>query len=242
MTGINARQPSARVVLASASAGRRGLLSSAGIDAVVVVSDVDEAAVAAANCPPESDAADLTVTLARAKALDVAERLRTGRIPPAARLQLGAAGTDSDPILVVGADSMLHLDGQILGKARDAAEVRRRWAAFAGRWAVLVTGHVIVEMPTMRIVSAAVSTRVRAGHPTESELSDYIATGEPLGVAGSATIDGFGAAFLSEIAGDPSNVIGLSLPRMRLLVSQLGYQWTQLWRPESFGPVAGNGG
>jgi septum formation protein len=221
------------VVLASASVGRRALLVAAGIDPVIVVSDVDEPAVAAASGIPDSDAPGITVALARAKALAVADRIRSGDLPQDTLAALGGPATTAQPVLVVGADSMLSLDGQVLGKARDAAEVRRRWAAFAGRWAELVTGHVIVELPSMRVMSAAVTTRVRAAHPSDEELSDYIATGEPLAVAGSATIDGFGAAFLAEIAGDPSNVIGLSLPQLRLLLGQLGHQWTRLWRPGS---------
>jgi septum formation protein len=230
--------PAARMVLASASAGRRALLVASGIDPVIIVSDVDEPAVAAASGLPESDAPGITLALARAKAQSVADRVRADDLDPDSREALGGPATAERPVLVIGADSMLCLDGQVLGKARDAAEVRRRWSNFAGRWADLVTGHVVVELPSMRVVSAAVTTRVRAAHPSESELADYIATGEPLAVAGSATIDGFGAAFLAEIAGDPSNVIGLSLPQMRLLVAELGHQWTRLWRPASTHPAS----
>lgn len=205
------------MVLASASPARRGLLLAAGIDPEVVVSDVDEAAVAAASGLPASDACGITLALARAKAGDVAARIAT---------------TDDDPVLVVAADTMLRMGEQVLGKARDAAEVRQRWSQFAGRWAEVVTGHYLMELPSGRAAHAAVVSRILAAHPSAAELTDYIATGEPLAAAGSATIDGLGAAFVAEVEGDYSNVIGLSLPRLRLLVGELGYGWTQLWRPE----------
>lgn len=211
------------MVLASASVGRRALLRAAGIDPVVCVSDVDEEALFAA-LPPGSDVGTVTTVLAEAKAADVAGRVSAGVVP----------GVDSPdaahPVLVVGADSLLLHQGRILGKARDAAEVRQRWANFAGTWGTLVTGHVVIELPSRRQVSAAVATEILAARPATAELEAYIATGEPLAVAGSATIDGFGAPFIERITGDHSNVIGLSLPRLRLLVGELGHRWTDLWQ------------
>ncbi len=215
-------RPVPRVVLASASVGRRALLRAAGIDPIVCVSDVDEEALVAA-LPGDSSVETLTTTLAAAKAGDVAGRVSAGVV--------AGVGVPEDhrPVLVVGADSMLAHRGRILGKAVDASEVRQRWARFAGSWGTLVTGHAVIELPSRRTLSTAVATEILAARPTPAELEAYIATGEPLAVAGSATIDGFGAPFIERINGDHSNVIGLSLPRLRLLVAELGYRWTDLW-------------
>lgn len=221
--------PPVRVVLASASVGRRNLLLASGIRPSVVVSEVDERAVQAASGIPDSDTGALALMLARAKAADVAERITAGTLGARDAAELGGPPTPQEPVLVVGADSMLSLDGQALGKAADAQEVRSRWARFAGQWGELVTGHVVIELPSWRVASAALRTRILAAEPSPEELEAYIATGEPLAVAGSATIDGYGAAFISRIEGDPGNVIGLSLPGLRLLVAELGHSWTQLW-------------
>lgn len=227
MTG--ASQPRPRVVLASASAGRAELLTRSGIDATAIVSAVDERALAAASGLAPTDADGITVLLATEKAREVAANI-TGGSQPA---ELGGPATTADPILVIGADSMLSLGDELLGKASGPQEVLARWERYAqpDTWADLVTGHAVVELPSGRLVTEAVRTRIRMAAPTRGELAAYLATGEPLAVAGSATIDGFGAAFLAEIQGDPSNVIGLSLPRLRLLVADLGYEWCALWRP-----------
>lgn len=210
------------VVLASASAGRAALLRSAGISPVVCVSEVDERALAEQQGPMANDPDHLTTFLASAKATAVAHRIVAGgtSVPNP---------TTRRPVLVVGADSMLWFAGEVLGKAASTEEVRARWAAFAGNAGDLVTGHAVVELPSGRAVQRAVRTRVLAARPSPAELAAYIATGEPLGVAGSCTLDGFGAAFIASIEGDPSNVIGLSLPNLRLMLAELGYQWTDLW-------------
>jgi septum formation protein len=226
-----------RLVLASASVGRRNLLLASGIRATIIVSDVDEREVEQSSGLPSDDAEAVTLLLARAKAQDVAARILAGEIPAEAKADLGGPPSPDTPVLVVAADSMLLFAGRTLGKADDAQEVRTRWAAFAGQWADLVTGHVVVELPSRRTVSAAITTRIRAGLPTPQELEDYIASGEPLQVAGSATIDGLGAAFLAGIDGDPSNVVGLSLPNLRLLLAELGVRWTSLWDPQLTRPT-----
>jgi septum formation protein len=227
-----------RLVLASASVGRRNLLLASGIRATVIVSDVDERELEQSSGLPDGDANGITLLLARAKAEDVAARIMSAGTTPEARADLGGPPSVGAPVLVVGADSMLAFGGRVLGKAADAQDVRARWAAFAGHWADLVTGHVVVELPSGRTVSAAITTRIRAGVPTPEELEDYIASGEPLQVAGSATIDGLGAAFLTGIEGDPSNVVGLSLPNLRLLLAELGVRWTSLWDPQLSRPTA----
>lgn len=131
--------------------------------------------------------------------------------------------------LVVGCDSVLDLDGQVLGKPVDAADAVVRWQAMRGRTATLVTGHHVVDTASSRAAGAAASTRVRFGWPSDAEVRAYVATGEPLRVAGAFTIDGLGAWFVDGVDGDPSNVIGISLPLLRSLFADLGIDITSLW-------------
>ena len=194
--------------MASASPARLTLLTSAGITPEVVVSNVDEAALIREL--GEQEPTDLVLELARAKARDVATRL----------------ATDASTI-VIGCDSMLEMDGEVHGKPASAQEARRRWLAMSGRTGSLHTGHWIVIGD--REVGAVATTSVTHGKPTPREIDAYIATGEPLRVAGAFTLDGLGAPFVERINGDPSNVIGLSLPLTRRLLSHLGIVWTDLW-------------
>jgi septum formation protein len=195
-------------VLASASPARRALLTAAGIDADVLVSGVDESVVEA------SDAASLSVTLARMKARAVA-----ARIP------------DEAGVLVLGCDSVLAFDGQILGKPADAAEAAGRWRAMRGRSGVLYTGHHLIELVTGKHAEDVGATTVHFSDITDAEIDAYVASAEPLHVAGSFTIDGRGGAFVDRIEGDAANVIGLSLPLLRRLLRDLGIAITDLWRP-----------
>jgi septum formation protein len=199
---------SPRLVLASASPARRALLTAAGIDADVLVSGVDESVVEA------SDAASLSVSLARMKARAVA-----ARIP-------GEAG-----VLVLGCDSVLAFDGQILGKPADAAEAAGRWRAMRGRSGVLYTGHHLIELVTGKHAEDVGATTVHFSDITDAEIDAYVASAEPLQVAGSFTIDGRGGAFVDRIEGDAGNVVGLSLPLLRRLLRDLGIAITDLWRP-----------
>jgi septum formation protein len=208
------------LVLGSASPARATLLRAAGITPVIWHSGVDEDALIASVSDLVSDPPALTQVLATAKARDVADQVRAGRIPgvpPGAR------------VLVVGADSMLDFDGQVLGKARSAQEVRERWAAMSGRTGVLVTGHTVIDLANGREVERAVATTIWFGRPDPVELEAYIASGEPLAVAGSCTIDGLGGPFIEGIEGDHTNVIGLALPTLRGLVAERGHRWTDLW-------------
>lgn len=203
------------VVLASASPARRAVLRAAGLDPVVRVADVDEPALLdelAARTPT-----DRVLALAAAKSRDVAARL--------------------DPHLsdavVIGCDSMLLLDDALVGKPADEQEARRCWLSMAGRTGTLLTGHVLLRVVDHRVTATAeatASTDVRLGTPTDAEVSAYIATGEPLAVAGALTIDGFGGWFVDGVTGDPSNVIGISLPLTRRLLADLGIAVTDLWR------------
>ena len=122
--------------------------------------------------------------------------------------------------LVLGCDSVLELDGQALGKPGDPEEAARRWREMRGRTGVLHSGHSLHDTATGRVVEATVSTTVHFADVTDDET---------LHVAGGFTIDGLGGAFVSGIEGDHHNVVGLSLPRLRLLVAELGHSWTALW-------------
>ncbi|MFC5909442.1 nucleoside triphosphate pyrophosphatase [Streptacidiphilus monticola] len=192
------------LVLASASPARLGLLRQAGLDPKVIVSGVDEDALSAPT-PGE-----LALVLAEAKADAVAAGLTDGQ-------------------LVVGCDSVLDLDGRALGKPADVDDARRRWQAMAGRAGVLRTGHCVIDTATGARAAATASTVVRFGHPEPEELEAYLASGEPLHVAGAFTLDGRSAPFVEGIDGDPGNVIGLSLPLLRKLLAELGIRITDLW-------------
>jgi septum formation protein len=196
-----------RLVLASASPARLRTLEAAGIDAEVLVSGVDESSVDSA------DPADLCLTLARHKAEAVAQRLR-------------------DRELVLGCDSVLAVDGEVFGKPGSPAEAIARWRRMRGRSGTLHTGHCLIDLATANVRAAAAATKVRFADLSDAEVEAYVATGEPLRVAGAFTIDGIGASFVDSIAGDPGTVIGLSLPLLRRLLAELGIPITALWRDQ----------
>jgi len=198
---------SRRLVLASQSPARLQLLRAAGLDPEVVVSGVDESAVQAPRV------AELVALLASAKAVAVAK-----------------AQTDA---LVVGADSVLEFRGQPLGKPVDAADARLRWARMGGRSGVLHTGQAVLDVRDGTVVRRDVgvsSTVVHFASPAPAELEAYLATGEPLQVAGAFTLDGLGGQFVRRIEGDPSAVIGLSMPLLRTQLAKLDVTLTDLWR------------
>ena len=204
-----------QLVLASASPARLSVLRAAGLDPAVEVSDVDEDALLS-GLPGASPGAAV-IALAGAKATAVARRV-AGRWP------------DS---VVVGCDSMLHIGGTLVGKPGDAATARARWREMAGRTGELVTGHAVLRLADGDIDLVAEGhavTTVRFGRPDPDELEAYLATGEPLAVAGAFTLDGLGGWFVDGIDGDPSNVIGISLPLTRRLLAGVGVQVTDLWK------------
>ena len=197
-----------RLVLASASPARKRALEDAGIRPVVHVSGVDEETLAASL--ESLPIADLALALAQAKARDVATHF--------------AGDTD---VIIVGCDSIFELDGTAHGKPLRADVAIERITAMAGRSGTLHTGHWVCFGDTE--IGRTTSTTVSFAAMSPEEIEAYVATGEPLNVAGSFTLDGRSAPFVEGIVGDPSNVIGISLPTLRLLLQQIGVTWPALW-------------
>lgn len=201
------------LVLASRSPARLATLRAAGLAPEVRVSSVDETAVVARY--GVTDPAEVALLLARAKAEDVAQ--------------------GAEDALVVGCDSVLDLDGVAYGRPADAAEAVVRWRDMRGRSGVLRTGHWLVDTRapedggTGASVGELSSTLVRFADITDAEVDAYVATGEPLQVAGAFTLDGLGGAFVDGVDGDPHAVVGIGLPTLRRLVGQAGVAWPSLW-------------
>jgi septum formation protein len=196
-----------RLVLASASPARLTLLRQAGLTPEVVVSDVDESAVTAPRVGEQ------VALLAAAKA--------------------GAVAKQETDALVVGADSLLEFRGQALGKPADARDARDRWQRMSGKSGVLHTGQALFDVQDGQVLSrdvAVVSTAVHFATPTPQEIEAYLATGEPLTVAGAFTLDGLGAPFVRRVDGDPAAVVGLSLATLRTQLAKRGLAITDLWR------------
>lgn len=192
-----------RFVLASSSPARLKLLRQIGIEPEVIVSGVDESTVTG---PP----ADVALTLAVRKATAVAR--------------------DLSDALVLGCDSVLDLDGEALGKPADAADAAARWKRMRGRSGVLVTGHCLMDTASGRDAAEVASTVVHFADLSDEEIGSYVATGEPLRVAGAFTIDGLGGPYVDGVEGDPHNVVGLSLPLLRRMLIDLRLGVTTLRR------------
>ena len=229
-----------RLVLASASPARRATLTAAGITPIVHVSTVDEDAVLAALpggrafCGGTTTPADEVAALAAAKCADVCEALSA----PSQASELPAG----EPVLVVGCDSMLEIGGQMLGKPHTPDVARERIRAMRRTTATLWTGHsAAILAPASsndgtaheRTISAPVtrsaSTQVHFGDISDAEIDAYVATGEPLHVAGSFTVDGLGGPFIEGVTGDYHSVVGISLPLLRSMAIELGVFWPDLW-------------
>ena len=195
-----------RFVLASASPARLRVLRGAGMDPEVVVSGVPE---------DDVDTADV-----RAAVLLLAER----------KADAVAADPEVAGALVLGCDSMFEVDGEVHGKPsgpEEAADWGRRMRGGAG---TLCTGHCLIDTATGARASDVATTVVRFGTPTDAEIDAYVASGEPLAVAGGFTLDGLSAPFIDGVDGDPGNVIGVSLPLVRRLLARLDIEVTALWR------------
>ncbi len=201
-----------RLILASASPARTKLLREAGIRHTTLVSDVDEAAVAAGY--GELDAHDTSLLLARAKAEAVAS------LP------------EAEDALVVGCDSIFEFEGEAHGKPYEPDVARARIRRMSGSSGVLHTGHWLVdnrEDGSGATIGGVNSATVHFGVMSDQEVDAYVASGEPLHCAGSFTIDGLGGAFIERIEGDPHTVVGLSISTLRALLASAGVPVTDLW-------------
>ncbi len=193
-----------KVVLASQSTSRRRLLEGAGITPIVMVSRVDEETEFFNAMTP----ADMVIALAVTKAHTVREQV-------------------DFPAIIIGCDSTFDVDGISFGKPGTPAIAKERALAISGRSGLLHTGHCIIDTVQGREIADRVTTKVTFSEMSDLEIDDYIASGEPLQVAGGFTLDGFGSPFIPVIEGDYTNVVGLSMPFLRSAMSQLGYSWPQ---------------
>jgi septum formation protein len=204
-----------RVVLGSASPGRRKVLRQAGIEPLVLVSGIDEDAISSGL--GDAGPAEITTALATAKAQQVAKSLEE---------------SVTADCVVIGCDSMLYCDGELRGKPASEDDAMRQWQTIAGRTGELYTGHCVIRLRDNEIVHQSAETLVTAVHfasPSAHELDAYIASREPLKVAGGFTLDGLGGWFVDAVDGDPSSVIGISLPLTRRLLSRAGLSIPELW-------------
>ena len=194
-----------KVVLASQSTSRRRLLEGAGITPIVMVSHVDEETEFFNAMSP----ADMVIALAVTKAHTVREQI-------------------DFPAIIIGCDSTFDVDGISFGKPETPEIAKERALAISGRSGLLHTGHCIIDTVQGREIADRVTTKVTFSEMSNLEIDDYIASGEPLQVAGGFTLDGFGSPFIPVIEGDYTNVVGLSMPFLRSAMSQLGYSWPQV--------------
>jgi septum formation protein len=194
-----------KIVLASQSTSRRRLLEGAGINPTIIVSNVDEETDFFNAMSP----ADMVIALAVTKAHTVREQI-------------------DYPALIIGCDTTFDVDGVSFGKPGTPEIARERAKKISGRSGLLHTGHCIIDTAQGREIADRVTTKVTFSELTDQEIEDYIASGEPLQVAGGFTLDGFGSPFIPIIEGDYTNVVGLSMPFLRSAMSQLGYSWPEV--------------
>lgn len=193
------------IVLASASPSRQRLLTSVGISPTVVVSGVDEEDSAYSQLSPR----ELVIALAIVKAHTVKEKINY-------------------PAIIIGCDSTFEFEGKSLGKPGTPENAIARARSLSGKSGVLHTGHCFIDTDKGIEISDVVSTRVHFAQMSDQEIAGYVATGEPLNVAGGFTLDGLSAPFIAGVEGETSNVIGLSLPLLRNAINSLGYEWFEL--------------
>lgn len=193
------------VVLASASPSRHRLLTSVGLNPTIVVSGVDEEDPVYSQLSPR----ELVIALAIVKAHTVRSMI-------------------DYPAVIVGCDSTFEFEGESLGKPETPENAIARARRLRGKSGILHTGHCFIDTDKGMEISDVVSTRVFFTDMTDEEIVGYVATGEPLKVAGGFTLDGLSAPFIAGIEGESSNVIGLSLPLLRSAMNSLGYKWFDL--------------
>ena len=194
-----------RIVLASASVSRRRLLESAGLKPTIMVSNVDEETDFFNAMTP----ADMVIALAITKAHTIREQI-------------------DFPAIIIGCDSTFEFDSQSLGKPATAEIAIERASRVRGNTGLLHTGHCILDTTKDKEISSIVTTKVSFDNMTDAEIADYVATGEPLHVAGGFTLDGFSSPFIPSIEGDYTNVVGISMPFVRKAFEQLGYSWPEV--------------
>lgn len=193
------------IVLASQSASRRQLLESAGINPKIIVSNVDEETEFFNSMNPE----DMVIALAITKAHTVREQI-------------------DYPAIIIGCDSTFEFEGQSLGKPGVAHIAKERAQRVRGKSGFLHTGHCVIDTEQGREISDRITTKVTFAEMTDSEIDDYVQSGEPLHVAGGFTLDGFSSPFIPSIEGDYTNVVGISMPFLRSAMNQLGYNWPEV--------------
>jgi septum formation protein len=194
-----------RIVLASQSTSRRRLLEDAGLKPTIIVSNVDEETDFFNAMTPE----DMVIALAISKAHTVREMI-------------------DYPAIIIGCDSTFDVDGVSFGKPGTPEVAVERAKKISGRTGLLHTGHCIIDTEQGIEIADRVTTRVTFTDMTDEEIADYVASEEPLHVAGGFTLDGFGSPFIPVIEGDYTNVVGISMPFLRSAMKQLGYSWPQV--------------
>ena len=198
------------VILASASPARLMLLRSQNIQPIVIASDINEKEI------EEKYKSSSTEIVVKELSIAKANYVLTNNVS----LNTG---------ILIAADSMLEFESESLGKPLNAENAIARWQKMRGKSGILHTGHTVIRLDNLQAITRVVSTKVEFANVDDKEILDYVATSEPLNVAGAFTIDSLGAAFVKEVQGDHSNVIGLSLPALREIVRELGLSWTSLW-------------
>ncbi|CAN2215141.1 Maf Nucleotide-binding protein implicated in inhibition of septum formation [Candidatus Nanopelagicaceae bacterium] len=194
-----------RIVLASQSTSRRRLLTDAGLKPTIIVSNVDEETDFFNAMSPE----DMVIALAISKAHTVREMI-------------------DYPAIIIGCDSTFDVDGVSFGKPGTPDVAIERAKKISGRTGLLHTGHCIIDTERGIEIADRVTTKVTFTDMTDEEIADYVASEEPLHVAGGFTLDGFGSPFIPIIEGDYTNVVGISMPFLRNAMKQLGYSWPQV--------------
>jgi septum formation protein len=198
------------VILASASPARLMLLRSQNIQPIVIASEINEKEIEQQYKDSSTEIVVKELSIAKANyVLTNNVSLNSG--------------------ILIAADSMLEFESQSLGKPLNAENAIARWQKMRGKSGILHTGHTVIRLDNKQTITRVVSTKVEFANVDDKEIIDYVATKEPLNVAGAFTIDSLGAAFVKEVQGDHSNVIGLSLPALREIVRELGLSWTSLW-------------
>ena len=193
------------VVLASQSASRRRLLESAGLKPKIMVSHVDEESPFFNSLAP----ADMVIALAITKAHTIRDQI-------------------DFPAIIIGCDSTFEFEGESLGKPGEPAIAKERASRVRGNSGYLHTGHCVIDTAKNIEISDRVTTKVTFSDMTDEEIDDYVASGEPLHVAGGFTLDGFSSPFIPYNEGDYTNVVGISMPFLRKAMNQLGYSWPEV--------------